>query len=58
MVNTSTGPLQLIALFVKVGVTVIVAVAMFVPEFVAVKDEISPIPLAAKPILGFELLQE
>ena len=32
------------------GVTVIVAVTALVPEFVAIKDGMSPLPLAASPI--------
>jgi len=35
---------------VAVGVTVIVAVKGDVPAFVAIKDGISPVPLAANPI--------
>jgi hypothetical protein len=51
MVKVFEGPVQLTDPFVKVGVTVIVAVTGVVPLFVAVKDAILPLPLAAKPML-------
>ena len=35
-----------------VGVTVMVAISGAVPEFVAVKDGVFPVPLAANPIDG------
>ena len=40
------------------GVTVTVAVTGAVPVFVAVKDGIFPVPLAARPIDGVLLVQE
>lgn len=40
-----------------VGVTVIVAVMLDVPPFVAVKAGVLPDPLAARPIAGLELVQ-
>ena len=39
------------------GVTVIVAVTGTTPVFVAVKDDISPVPLAARPMLMLLLFQ-
>jgi hypothetical protein len=39
------------------GVTVIVATTAPVPEFVAVNEGISPVPLAARPIAVFEFAQ-
>ena len=41
-----------------VGVTVMVAVIAVVPALVAVKAAISPVPLAAKPILGVLFVHE
>jgi hypothetical protein len=45
-VNVLPEPIQLLA----DGVTVIVAITGVVPLFAAVKDEIFPVPLAARPI--------
>ena len=45
------GPVQFILPLAKVGVTVIVATTGVVPELVAVKEGIDPVPLAAKPML-------
>jgi hypothetical protein len=42
---------------VKDGVTVIVATTGAVPLFVAVKEEIFPAPLEAKPMLGVLFVQ-
>jgi hypothetical protein len=39
------------------GVTVIVAVTTVVPLLVAIKDAISPVPLAARPIEGLLFVQ-
>jgi hypothetical protein len=50
IVNVSAGPTQLTDPFVKVGVTVIVALIGDVPEFVALNDAILPEPLATSPI--------
>ena len=41
----------------KVGVTVIVAINGLVPVFVAVKEGIFPVPLAARPIAVLSLTQ-
>jgi len=41
-----------------VGVTVIVAVIVVVPVFVAVNEAMSPVPLEARPIAVFELVHE
>ena len=41
----------------NVGITVIVAVMSVFPVFVAVNTGKFPLPLAAKPILVFELVQ-
>ena len=57
MVNVVDGPAQLTPPLVKVGVTVIVAVTGAVPLFTAVKAAIFPVPLAAKPIDVFVLVQ-
>ena len=43
---------------ITVDVTVIVAVMGVVVVFVTVKPGISPVPLAAKPIVGSELVHE
>src|SRR5271156_6008608 len=53
MVKLCGVPLQLFA----DGVTVIVAVFIALVAFVAVKDAISPAPLAARPIVGSLLAQ-
>lgn len=41
----------------RVGVTVMVAVMLFVPELLTTKDGILPVPLAANPILVVLLVQ-
>ena len=56
MVKLCGVPGQLTEPLVKVGVTVMVAVTGDVPELVAVKEAISTVPLAAKPIDGVLLL--
>ena len=43
--------------FVKVGVTVIVAVTGAVPVFTPTKEAMSPVPLAASPIEVLSLVQ-
>jgi hypothetical protein len=50
MVKVSAGPTQLTEPFVKVGVTVIVALIGDVPALVAVNDGILPAPLTPRPI--------
>ena len=50
MVKVCAVPGQLAPPFVKVGVTVIVAVTGDVPALVAVKEAMLPVPLAARPI--------
>ena len=52
------APLQVVAPFVKFGVTVIVAVTGAEPLFVAVKDDMLPVPFAARPIDVLSLLHE
>jgi len=52
MVKVWLVPVHDTLLFVKVGVTVIVATTEDVPAFVAVNDAIFPVPLAARPIDG------
>lgn len=39
------------------GVTVMVAVTAPVPELIVVNEGTSPVPLAARPIVGFEFVQ-
>ena len=53
IVNVSATPEQLLA----VGVTMIVAVAAVVPEFVAVNAPMFPVPVADRPIDVFEFVQ-
>ena len=48
MVNEMGGPTQPLA----VGVIVMVAITVVMPELVAVKDGIFPVPLAASPMDG------
>jgi hypothetical protein len=57
MVNVIAVPTQLTALFVNVGVTVIVATTGDVVAFVAVNEGIFPVPLAAIPIEGVLFVQ-
>ena len=58
MVKVFAGPAQLTVPFVNVGVTVIVAVTGTVPLLIALKFEISPVPLAASPIDVVLFIQE
>ena len=55
--NCCARPEQVIPLFVKVGVTIIVDEIAVFPEFIAAKLEISPVPEAGKPIAVFEFDQ-
>ena len=57
IVNVCSGPSQLIPSLVYVGVTVIVAVTGEVLLFTAVNEAMSPLPVAAKPILGVSFTQ-
>ena len=57
IVNTSGIPKQLTPPFIKVGVTVIVAVNGNRVVFVAIKDGMLPVPEAAKPIDGVLFVQ-
>jgi hypothetical protein len=50
MVKVFAEPAQLTVPLAKVGVTVMVAVAGAVPILIALKFEMSPVPLAASPI--------
>ena len=52
------APVQVTAVPAYDGVTVMVAVEGGVPEFNAVKEAISPVPLAARPIEGFVFVHE
>ena len=51
------APVQVSPAFVNEGVTVMVALTGALVAFVAGKDEISPVPPAARPMAGFELTQ-
>jgi hypothetical protein len=57
MVKVTGGPIQLTETFVNVGVTVIVATIGAVPEFIATKAAISPVPEAGSPIPGSLFIQ-
>jgi hypothetical protein len=57
MVNVLDVPAQLTPAFVKVGVTVIVAVTAVLVKLVAVKEAMLPVPLAARPIDGALFVQ-
>ena len=50
IVNDAGTPVQVPPALVNCGVTVIVADIGAVPALIAVKDKISPLPLAARPI--------
>ena len=54
--KVSAGPVQLTPPFVNVGVTVIRADEGLVLLFIAVKAGILTVPLAARPIVGFEFV--
>ena len=56
MVKVSGLPVLLVPPFSKVGVTSIVATNVVVVLFIATKDGISPVPLAAKPIAMLSLV--
>jgi len=51
------GPVQLVPPIVNDGVTVIVAVIGLDPLLVAMKEVISPVPFAERPIEGWLLVQ-
>ena len=57
IVNVLLVPTQLTPPLLNVGVTVIVAVTGARPVLLAVKDNILPVPLAARPIDGVLLIQ-
>ena len=56
IVKVLVGPVQEVLPLLKVGVTTIVPVIGVVPPLVAVKDEISPLPVEARPMLGVVLV--
>ena len=57
MVNDAGVPVQVSPALVNAGVTVMVALTGALVVLVTVKDDISPEPLAARPMAGFELTQ-
>ena len=57
MVKVFAGPSQLTEPLVNVGVTTMVATTGAVPVFTAVKEAISPLPLAASPMLVVVFVQ-
>ena len=57
MVKLFVGPLQPTKPFVKVGVTAIVAIIGAELVLLAVKEGMFPVPLAARPIVGWLLVQ-
>tara|TARA_R100000935_G_scaffold42272_3_gene64085 strand:+ start:2717 stop:2974 length:258 start_codon:yes stop_codon:yes gene_type:complete len=58
IVKVFVDPEQLMLPLLKVGVTTIVAVTGLVPEFVAVKEGIFPVPEDANPIEGLVFVHE
>jgi hypothetical protein len=50
-------PVQLIPPLVSTGVTVMVPVTGELPELIPLKEEISPVPFAARPIEGLLFVQ-
>ena len=58
MVKVFAGPAHPTEPLVNVGVTAIVATTGTVPVFVAVKEEIFPVPEPANPMPGVSLVQE
>ncbi len=57
IVNVLVEPAHPTALYVNVGVTMIVATTGIVPALIAVNAPIAPDPLAASPMPGAELVQ-
>lgn len=57
MLKVSAGPGQDVPLLVLIGVIVMVAIIGFSVELEAIKLLISPVPDAANPIVGLELVQ-
>ena len=57
IVKVLAGPSHVTPPLLKCGVTIIVATTGEVPVFKAMKLEISPVPLAASPILVVLLIQ-
>ena len=57
IVNVTGVPVQVTVSFVNEGVTVIVAVTGAFVALVPIKEAISPVPLAARPIDGVVLVQ-
>ena len=57
MAKVAGVPVQVNPVPVNEGVTVILEVTGALVTLVAVKEEMLPVPLAAKPIAGFELTQ-
>ena len=57
IVNVFAVPVHVTPLFVYDGITVMVAVMGALVVFIAVKDAILPVPLAARPIDGVLFVQ-
>ena len=57
IVKLSGEPEQATELYVNVGVTVIIARTGEFPLLMVLKEAILPVPLAKRPIEGFELVQ-
>ena len=58
MVKFCGGPEQATELFVKAGVTVIIASTGEFPIFIALNNAIFPVPLAASPMAGLLFVQD
>ena len=58
IVKVFVGPSHVTLSWVKWGVTTIVAMTGAVPELVAVKEMISPVPLTVNPIPGVSFVHE
>ena len=58
IVNSIGGPGQLAAVFVKYGITVIVAISGWLPVFNTVKEGMLPKPFVDNPIPGLSLVHE
>ena len=57
MVKVFEGPEQILPSLLKLGVTIIVETTGEVPEFIAAKEEMFPVPLAGSPIEMLSFVQ-
>jgi hypothetical protein len=56
-VKVFDGPEQILPPLLKLGVTIIVELTGEVPEFIAVKEEMTPVPFAGSPMDTLSFVQ-